>query len=99
MGRWFEPGQGCVKKTQTRYSNGNTPCCGLRISGSNPDLVLFFVFFINCINMELKHRGKASTLSVVSFISFLFIFFYPYLPSQARDNFDFWPLSISLDNR
>ena len=49
--------------------------------------------------MELKHRGKASTLSVVSFISFLFIFFDPYLPSQARDNFDFWPLSISLDNR
>ena len=45
MGRRFESGRGCLSKKKQRQGSvmGNTPCCGLGISGSNPGLVLFSV--------------------------------------------------------
>ena len=55
---------------------GNTPCCGLGISGSNPGFVLFFHLLASLVNIILKtHRGKnlqgvVSFLDGVSFFNF-----------------------------
>ena len=79
----LSPAEGAFKKkTETRQCNGNTPCCGLGISGSNPGLVLFFCLLASLVNIILKtNRGK-NLQGVVSFLDgvpffpfFYFLFF------------------------
>ena len=63
---------------------GNTPCCGLEISGSNPGLVLFPLVGLSCQYYIKKPPWKTNFQSVVSFLDgvpffpffyFLFIFY------------------------
>ena len=83
----MSPAEGVFKKkTETRQCNGNTPCCGLGISGSNPGLVLFFCLLASLVNIILKtNRGK-NLQGVVSFLDgvpffpfFYFLFIYLFI--------------------
>ena len=77
------PAKGVFKKIKKQRQGsvmGNTPCCGLGISGSNPGLVLFFRLFASLVhhNILKTNRGKNLLQGVVSFlIGVPFIKFFP----------------------
>ena len=99
MGRWLEPGQGCVKKHRQGRVIITRRAVASEFRVRIPTLSFFVIFYqLYKYGIETPWESFNAECGLFYFLFILF-FFDPYLPSQARDNFGFWPLSISLDNR